>query len=79
MQFNSVGAVAIAATAFFTHALPQADIEEPDYCAECYINENCRTVGPASPYADGLYYHNDPAQMTEQDAHHYHGGAKSND
>jgi hypothetical protein len=29
MQFNLVGAVAIAATTFSTHVLPQADIDEP--------------------------------------------------
>jgi hypothetical protein len=79
MHFNLVGAVAIAATAFSTHVLPQADIEELGYCAQFYVNANCQNVGPANPYADGVYYHNDPAQTTEPNAHHYHGGPKSNE
>ena len=36
MQFNLVGAVVIAATAFSTHVLPQADLEEPGYCAQAF-------------------------------------------
>jgi hypothetical protein len=31
MKFDLVGPAAIAATAFFTHVLPQADIEDPGY------------------------------------------------
>ena len=79
MQFNLVGAVVIAATAFSTHVLPQADIEDPGYCAQFYANANCQIVGPAKSYADGVYYHDDPAQATEPMAYLYHGGPKSKD
>ena len=74
MQFNLVGAVAIAATAFSTHVLPQADLEEPGYCAQFYQNANCQSPEPDNPYTDGIYYHDDPAQTPVPDAHHYHGG-----
>jgi hypothetical protein len=80
MKFNLVGAAAIAATALFTHVLPQADdIEDPGYCAEFYLNANCQNVGPGKPYADGVYYHDDPAQTAEPNVYHYHDGPKSND
>ena len=79
MKFNLVGAAAIAATAFFTHVLPQADIEEPGYCAQFYLNANCQNVGSGKPYTDGVYYHDDPAQTAEPNVYHYHDGPKSND
>ena len=74
MKFNLVGAFTIAATAFYTHLLPQADLEEPGYCAQLYVSSNCQNVGPVKPYPDGIYYHDDPAQTPVPDAHHYHGG-----
>ena len=36
MKFNLVGAFAIAATAFYTHVLPPADLKEPGYCAQAF-------------------------------------------
>ena len=36
MKLNLVGTVALAATAFYTHVLPQADLEEPGYCAQAF-------------------------------------------
>jgi len=79
MKFNLVGAAAIAVTAFSTHVLPQADIEEPGYCAQFYLNANCQNVGSGKPYTDGVYYHDDPAQTAEPNVYHYHDGPKSND
>jgi hypothetical protein len=65
MKFNLVGAAAIAATAFFTRVLPQADIEDPGYCAQFYPNAICQNVAPGKPYTDGVYYHDDPAPKLE--------------
>jgi len=79
MKFNLVAAAAIAATAFSTQVLPQTDIEEPGYCAQFYLNAKCQNVGPRKPYADGIYYHDDPAQTAEPNAHHFHYGPKSSD
>ena len=79
MKFNLVGAAAIAVTAFSTHVLPQAVIEEPGYCAQFYLNANCQNVGSGKPYTDGVYYHDDPAQTAEPNVYHYHDGPKSND
>jgi hypothetical protein len=76
MKFNLVVAAAVAATAFTTHVLPQADIEEPGHCAQFYLNAKCQNVGPGKPYTDGVYYHDDPAQTAEPNVHHYHGGPK---
>jgi hypothetical protein len=65
MKFNLVGAAAIAATAFFTRVLPQADIDDPGYCAQFYPNAICQNVAPGKPYTDGVYYHDDPALKLE--------------
>lgn len=78
MKSNLVGAAAIAATAFFTHVLPQADIEDPG-CAQFYLNANCQNVGPGKRYADGVYYHDDPAQTADPNVYHHQHGPKSND
>ena len=79
MKFNLVGAAAIAATAFFTRVLPQADIDDPGYCAQFYPNAICQNVAPGKPYTDGVYYHDDPAQTAEPNVYHYPHGPKSND
>ena len=73
MKFNLVGAAVIAATAFSTQVFPQADIEDPGYCAQFYLNANCQNAGPGKPYTDGIYYHDDPAQTAEPNVYHYHG------
>jgi hypothetical protein len=65
MKFYLVGAAAIAATAFSTRVLPQADIEEPGCCAQFYLNAICQNVGPGKPYTDGVYYHDDPASKLD--------------
>jgi hypothetical protein len=65
MKFNLVGAAAIAATAFFTRVLPQADIGNPGYCAQFYPNAICQNVAPGKPYIDGVYYYDDPAPKLE--------------
>jgi hypothetical protein len=44
-----------------------------------YPNANCQNVGPGKPYADGVYYHDDPAQTAEPNVYHYQHGPKSND
>jgi hypothetical protein len=77
MKFNLVSAAAIAA--FSTHVVPQADIEEPGYCAQFYLNAVCQNARPEKPYTDGIYYHDDPAQTAEPNVYHYHVGPKSND
>jgi hypothetical protein len=79
MKFNWVGAAAIAATACSTDALPRADVEELGYCAQFYLNANCRNVGSGKPYTDGVYYHDDPTQRAEPNVYHYYGGSRSND
>jgi len=77
-QFALIEA-AVAAAAFSTPGLAQADIEDPGYCAEFYLNEKCQNLGSGKRYTDGVYYHNDPAQTNEPNAYHYHPGPKSND
>ena len=78
MKFNLVGAAAVALAAFATPGLAQVVIEDPDYCEQFYQNANCQSPESGNPYTDGVYYHDDPAQTPVPDAHHYHGGPKSN-
>lgn len=79
MNFNLVGAVAVALTAFATPGLAQVVIEDPDYCEHFYHNANCQSPEPDNPHTDSVYYHDDPAQKAEPNAYSYHGGPKSND
>jgi len=78
MKFNSVGATAVAAAAFLTPVLAQADIEDPGHCARYYQNANCQNVRPSNSYTDGVYYHDDP-QTAEPNEYPYHGRWKKTD
>jgi hypothetical protein len=60
---------AVVVAAFATPALSPVVTEDPDYCAQFYLNEKCQNPGPGNPYTDGVYYHNDPAQTAEPNAH----------
>ena len=70
---------AVAVAAFATPALSPAIIEDAGYFAQFYLNEKCQNPGPGNPYTDGIYYHNDPAQMAEPNVHCNNGRLKSND
>ena len=76
MKFGLIGAAAFAAVAFATHALAQAVIEEPGYCAHFYPNANCQNLGPGNPYTDGGYYRdnwpNGYAMMEHHPRHRTH-------
>ena len=69
---------AVVVAAFVTAAMAPAIIDGPGQFAQSCLNEKCRNLGPGDPYADGVYYHNDPAQAAEPDAHCNHGRLKSN-
>ena len=78
MKFALIDA-AVAVAAFATPAWSPAIVEDPGYFAQFYLNEKCQNLRPGNPYTDGVYYHNDPAQAAEPDAHCNHGRLKSND
>ena len=75
MKCALIDAAVVVATfaTFATPALSPVVKEDPDSCAQFCLNKKCQNLGPGDPYADGVYYHNDPAQTAEPDAYCNHG------
>jgi hypothetical protein len=85
MKLTLLGAAAVAAAAFVTPTLAQANISKPGYCAQFFQNASCKSYRSTKPYSDADYYRNDTwqnsmaMQKVDNNAYRYHGGPKHND
>jgi hypothetical protein len=64
---------AVAVTALVAPAFSPVIGDDPGYFGRFYPDEKCQSPGPGNPSADGVYYHNDPAQTAEPDGYCDHG------